>query len=231
MRQEKTYWEKVAETRWGRYTSEIEKEIILNGSVLANPPEFALEVGCEGGRWSKMLRDAGWKMICTDVNQESLNACKEKIPDAECIKVNPTDVTLPVDSNTVKLLLCIEVPPVINEDWFINEADRVLKKEGIAVLVFWNILSLRGLFIKLKTVFRKINRDELVFYKRRYYEQKKIYKRMGFEIIKEVGYCWFPFSRNSNSKLIPFFVYIEKFLGLRKITFFSPWVVTIFKRK
>ena len=70
-----TKWERVATTRWGAYVSDVEKRAILRGHHLAGTPRTALEIGCEGGRWSKMLNDLGWQMICADINSEALAVC------------------------------------------------------------------------------------------------------------------------------------------------------------
>jgi hypothetical protein len=63
-----TYWESIAQTRWGSYITEIEKRAILKSNNLSKKPSNALEIGCEGGRWSKLLSDLGWNMTCTDIN-------------------------------------------------------------------------------------------------------------------------------------------------------------------
>lgn len=226
----KTYWETAAETRWGKYITEIECNMILEGLELAGNPGKVLEVGCDGGRWLKILSDKGWEVICTDVNQESLNILKQKIPYALCIKVEPTETKLPVNNNHVNFLLCIEVAPVINENWFIDEAYRVLTNNSITVLMCWNKLSARGLFYLIKELIGFKGRHSEDYYKRSYTEWKSKFILKGFTIIKEVGFCWFPFSRESNSPLIPFFTKIEKILGLRKIIRFSPWVVLIARK-
>lgn len=83
-----TFWEKAAITRWGSYLTEIEKAVILKAHQLSGLPGTALEIGCEGGRWSKLLSEAGWKVICTDIDVESLALCRKRIPDATCIGGN-----------------------------------------------------------------------------------------------------------------------------------------------
>lgn len=170
-------------------------------------------------------------MTCTDVSQESLNICKQKIPDASCIKVEPTEKKLPAGSEVFDLLLCIEVAPVIQEDWFIDEAYRVMNKNSTAILMCWNRLSLRGFFVLLKDSFRIKGKHDEGYYKRSYPEWKSKFETKGFKIIKETGFCWFPFSRESNSRFIPYFVALERMLGLRKIIRFSPWVILVAKKR
>lgn len=46
--------------------------------------------------------------------------------------------------------------------------------------------------------------------------QKRI-KNSGFEIVYEIVYYWFPFSRSSNHFLVPFFVKLEKLMCLQRL--------------
>ncbi len=52
----------------------------------------------------------------------------------------------------------------------------------------------------------------------------------GLEILKAVGYAWSPFTRVSNSKLVPFAVTLEKNLKLCHLTALSPWVVVVARK-
>lgn len=108
-----THWEKVAGTRWGTYITGVEKRAILKAHDLSGEPKTAIEIGCESGRWSKLLTDLGWNMICVDIDEAVLKICHKKIPTANCILVNQNDNKLPCVSESVRLLLCIEVAPVI----------------------------------------------------------------------------------------------------------------------
>jgi hypothetical protein len=215
-----TYWERVARTRWGSYISEIEKRAILRAHALCRKPSTALEIGCEGGRWSKLLPDLGWNMVCTDVDENALRTCKKRIPTANCILVNPDERTLPCASESVRLLLCIEVGPIMEVDWFINEASRVLKNDGLIVGVFWNLLSVRGLFAHIKASLT----GNFDYYQQPYVSWRNNLLNRGYHILCEEGFCWFPFSRASNSILIPYFASLEKKLGLHRLAVISPWI-------
>jgi SAM-dependent methyltransferase len=223
--EEDTFWEKTAQTRWGCYVSKIEKQVILKASNWAksNSINTALEIGCEGGRWSKMLAEQGWSMVCTDINPECLEICQRKIPGAECILVAEEDRTILAEPSTVGLLLCIEVPQVINSDWFISEAFRVLNPDGFVVCVFQNRRSYRAYLHRLARSKRTVDYYGVVAYP----EWRKKLCEQGFKLIDEVGFCWAPFSRHSNSMLIPLFTYLEQLLGLRQLTSISPWIIFI----
>src|SRR5579871_1312068 len=106
---ESTYWEAIADTRWGRYVSQLEKAAILRAHHLATRPTTALEIGCEGGRWSRILSDLGWSLTCTDIDPELLRVCQRRLPEARCVLVDPNSTELPSETASIGLLLCIEV--------------------------------------------------------------------------------------------------------------------------
>lgn len=221
--QHNTYWEKVASTRWGAYVTDIEKRAILKAHDLSNEPATALEIGAEGGRWSMLLTDLGWSLICTDINKNTLAICRERIPAANCILMRPDEKRLPCESESVGLLLCIEVPPVMQADWFVSEASRVLQNNGMLVGVFMNLLSFRGLFAHMRSSFK----GEYDYYKLSYPSWRNQLFCSGYSMRYEEGFCWFPLNRTSNSVFVPYFVRLEKWLGLRKMALFSPWIVFI----
>ena len=67
IREPRTVTEKRAFRRWGNYITRLENEMIHEASRLAGGSGDALDVGCDGGRWAKLLSDLGWKMTCTEL--------------------------------------------------------------------------------------------------------------------------------------------------------------------
>ena len=223
------YWENIATTRrYVKYTSEIEKRIILNARFLALKQTTALDIGCEGGRWSKLLEDAGWRLICTDVSQRALNICKKRIPNAICVLSSPNDSQFPCETESIGLALCIEVPEVINADWFFDETFRVLQKGGLVVGVFFNRLSWRGLVHHFLAF---LKRRSAYVYRFSYPEWRKRLRKRGFFVVYEEGFGWSPVSKTSNSLLVPVVSSIERNLGLRKIVSLSPMVIFIAQKE
>lgn len=219
----RTYWEEVASTRWGNYVTSIEKWAILQAHELRRKkPTIALEIGCEGGRWSKTLADIGWQMVCTDIDEAALRLCKQKVPSATFILADSANDNIPYKSQDIDLLLCIEVRPVIQADRFIPESLRVLRKDGLIVGVFWNLLSLRGIFAHIKNYGKPWD-----VYTKLYVSWRKKLISSGYRMLHEEGLCWGPFGRDSNSILIPLFTKLEEILGLRKLAALSPWVVFV----
>ena len=215
-----TMWEAVATTRWGRYTTEVVESAVLAAAGMAGTPGAALEVGCEGGRWSRLLSNMGWTLTCTDIDAKALAVCQQRLPAANCIHVSPSATTLPCAAASASLLLCLEVFPVMDSAWFAREANRVLSAGGVLVGVTLNRTSLRGMFVRAKQFLT----GKSGFYKSSYAEWRRRMESAGFTLAFERGYCWFPFARSSNSVFAPFFVSLERRLGLGHLTAFSPWV-------
>src|SRR5664279_3422830 len=133
-----TYWERVSTTRWGRYLTDIETRAINLATKMSGGPGTALDIGCDGGRWSTVFLTQGWKVICTDIRPKVLEICQCRLPLAKCILVKPTDTSLPCDIDAVNCILCMEADPVISSEWFIEEASRVLAAGGILVATINN---------------------------------------------------------------------------------------------
>lgn len=220
-----TYWERVAVTRFGRYLTQIEEELVHHGIALAGPAGAAVEIGCEGGRWSQLLVQSGWTVTCTDIDPQSLEVCRQRLPACRCILVDAADTTLPCSSASAQLLLCIEVT-VIQQRWFIEEAARVLEPGGILVCSCNNKLSLRA---TAHRVLRR-GRAKAVYYERSYPSLRTDLRDAGFQIVEQRGCCWIPFSRASDSRLIPQLGRLEQRLGLHHLPSISPWVVLIARK-
>jgi 2-polyprenyl-3-methyl-5-hydroxy-6-metoxy-1,4-benzoquinol methylase len=216
-------------TRWGRYTTEVAGRVIAIACEMAGGPGAALEVGCEGGRWSRLLADRGWTMTCTDCDTDALSICQQRIPRATCISVSPDAITLPCDSGSIRLLLCLEVFPVMDSTWFAREASRVLDDQGVLVGITLNRTSLRGMFVRAKK--HLVGESGFYpFYTVSYATWRRRIREAGFEIAHERGYCWFPFSRESNSVFVRFFVSLERLLGLDRVPSLSPWVAFVARK-
>src|SRR5947209_16657960 len=79
-------WEQMAsQSRYIQYTDAATREMLLRAHALSRTPSLALDVGCEGGRWSAVLADHGWSLICTDINEQSLAFCQRRLPQARCL--------------------------------------------------------------------------------------------------------------------------------------------------
>jgi ubiquinone/menaquinone biosynthesis C-methylase UbiE len=222
------HYDRVAETRWGRYLTHAEKQAILSAHRASSAPSTVLDVGGGGGRWSQLLCQLGWRAICSEVNERSLAVCQERLPSATCILVNQSDEVLPVDDQSVSMVLCMEVFAVMPTLWFMEEAARVIRPEGLLVGVFNNKCSFRG---QLKHAMHRVRGSTGFDYYNTCYKPWKAAMRLrGFEFIYEDGMCWLPFSRGSDSRLIKPLVALERKLYLHRVPDLSPWIVFVARK-
>ena len=222
-----TFWENTAETRWGNYITRIERQALLAAHSAFAQPGNGLEIGCEGGRWTRMLSDLGWQMTATDIDPQALQLCQERNPAVHCVLVQPDDQELPAATASVDLLLRLEVPPLDTCAWFHSEAARVLKRGGKLVGTLNNLLSWRGAAVSLKS--KLLHRRH--FYSVTFPAFQKTLAEHGFSIDTADGCCWPPFGRQSNSRLVPAAIALERAFGLRRLPSISPWVVYIATRQ
>jgi len=220
------FWEPVADLRWGKYISSIERHAIDFALSKTEVASLALEVGAEGGRWSKLLSDQGWRVTCTDINEDALKVCQNRIPSANCILVDKHATHFPCETDCLGMLLAIEVHELVEQKWFVLEASRTLKAHGLFVGVFQNKSSWRAL---VKNSLHEEN-DKLTHYTASYAPWRNQMRAQGFEMLLEMGICWMPFGRKSNSMLIPLAVRVEKWIGLRRLPSFSPWIVFVARK-
>ena len=95
------------------------------------------------------------------------------------------------------------------------ECYRTLKSNAPLILSFGNKSS-------LKSQIRELRGKS---YKHSYCRVMQSLSKIGFVVVKKMGYNWLPFGRTSESRLIPFLARLEKLLALRRIPRLSPWVI------
>ncbi len=205
--------------------------MILKARAMAAPIAHALDIDCEGGRWSKLLVDADWQVTCTDVNARSLAACRRRLPTAQCIQVSADDRTLPCADRSIRPALCIEVALVIEADWFGDEISRVLEPDGWLVGVFWNRMSWRGLAHNATRRWRRAAAQDWPWYARSYIPWRKDMQVRGFQFVCEEGFAWLPFGCQSDSALVRPAARVERALGLRALPSVSPWVAFMARKQ
>jgi SAM-dependent methyltransferase len=224
-----TYADKLAMKSWGKYVIDFEQDAILKALKLAGRPTQALDWGCGSGRWSKLLAGLGWQVTCVDVDEHSLEVCRRNVPGAVHILTDRSARTVDCPEKSVDLLLCIEVGPVIETDWYLAEANRVLRPGGLLFNVWWNKYSWRGLACRLKCKLTG-NKNGKYYYNFSFWEQKRRLREQGFKLCAAEGFCWSPFGRASDSRWVPFFVQLERLLGLNRCVAFSPWLAVIARK-
>jgi len=222
----RTYWDRVNERRWGQYLSALEERTVQQALELRSSPGVVVDIGCGSGRWSAMAVKAGWKAICLDVDRETLSICQHHVPSADCRLLDLNWTTLPVATRSAQAVFCVEVFNVMGQERLDMEVDRVLAPGGMFVGVFGNLLSWRGLLAQLPLRGSK----QRGFYPRTYGSWRREMKGRGFEFVHEEGYGWGPFSRCSDSPLIPLSIQFEQHMGLRRCKRVSPWVIFVARK-
>ena len=218
-------WERLmAKTRYGRYADAVESKMVFYALDRQRTPGTLLDIGCEGGRWSKLFADRGWQVTALDIDAEVLRICKERIKTACCTLVTPNEQRFPVPDESVDIALCIEVGPVIHRPWAIGEFARALKRGGRLVGVCWNRSSWRGVLYHSAPALRTTGSDPLVGFPIRYLDFKTRMQEHGFRFERESGYAWGPFRRTSNSPWMSMWAAVETYTGLQSLIRFSPMV-------
>lgn len=202
--------------------------MILRGEALAQPPTKAVDMGCGGGRWSSLLAGRGWDVTSTDIDPQSLAVCQRNVPGAKCVLVKSTDQRIPVASGSLRLVLCMEVPQIVEAEWWPAEVYRVAAEGGIIIGVQFNVRSWRSVAWRWKR--RLTNRLGDGSYSISYSDWRNRFLGTGFAMVREEGYCWGPFSRDSNSAFVHIFAKAERALGLHRIVLWAPWVLFIARK-
>jgi ubiquinone/menaquinone biosynthesis C-methylase UbiE len=223
-----TFWDKVNSGRWGQYLNGIEKEAVQRANLLVGKPGVCVDMGCGSGQWASLLEGAGWSLTCIDIDEQVLAICRRNVPSANFILTNASSQSIPTVSQGADLLLCIEAP-VLDTNWFLTEADRVLKEGGFFVGVWLNSFSWRSFAWRVRHLLK--GNQGLRFYGGSYGKWRKKLAKAGFDVAYENGYCWGPFTRESNSWMVPIFSKAERWLGLNHWAVCSPWVVFIARKK
>lgn len=173
-------------------------------------------MGCEAGRFSLILAERGWSMICADIDEQALELCQQRIPEARCVLLAEDNRELPCSDASLGMLLCIECP-VMPAEWFAREATRTLRTGGVLVGVFHNRLSWRGALASIRGY-------QDGWYSNSYPSWRRAMRARGFNIVREAGWRWPPFCHTSNSPLLPLALAAERAMGLHKLAAVSPLV-------
>lgn len=163
-------------------------------------------------------------MVCTDTRTEAVELTKRRLPAARCVLVNAADTILPTETGSVDLLLCIEVEAVSSQEWFIREVARVLTRRGVMAATLLNRSSLRAVVHAARDGGSASRAGARGRYEVGYKAWRNKLVQSGLQPIYEEGFCWAPFSRNTTSHSIHWFVQAERLLRLNHLVTISPWV-------
>ena len=226
----KTRWESAGATAWGSYLTEAHRRVLVRALGLAPGQGAAMDVGCEGGRWSRYLVERFTPTICTDIDPAVLGICAERLPQATCVLTGVADERFAVGDGELAMLVVFEVDPVVSAPWFSKEAARVLQTGGVLAFTHINPASLRGVAYRGLALVNRARREREFYRGPSYASVRRSLVRAGLEMVHEEGLAWPPFTRESDSRLIPAAVRLERALGLPRLVPVSPWVLGLARR-
>jgi ubiquinone/menaquinone biosynthesis C-methylase UbiE len=211
---EETHWEKAAKTKMGQYLTKIETDFISEAFSLDKDDVTIMDVGAEAGRFSLLAKNKNATVVSIDIDCYSLKRLKRKNRNVHIIQADARK--LPIKNEVFDVIFMIEVLDYINElQTAFVECKRALKPSSSCFLSFGNKSSIKS----------KIKQTRGQAYRHSYRNVVKCLNTSGFEIKKKTGYSWILFGRTSENKLLPVLAKFEKYIGLRKIPRFSPWVI------
>ncbi len=198
----------------GKYLTNFETAFINKSVMLDKENLTVMDVGAEAGRFSLIASNHNATVVSIDVDSYALKRLKLKNKQINIIRADARK--LPLRDDLFDVVFMIEVLDYIPElqEAFL-ECKRTLKTNASSILSFGNKSSLKA---KLKSIKGKS-------YRHNYREVIKCLSATGFTINKKTGYSWLPFGRTSQNQLIPILAGVERFLELRRIVRFSPWVI------
>jgi ubiquinone/menaquinone biosynthesis C-methylase UbiE len=210
---EETHWERAAKTRMGKYLTRMETDFIFK-SIKPLQTFTIMDVGAEAGRFSLLTSNSEATIIGIDIESYGLKRLKRKAKDINVIQADARKI--PIKEGVFDAIFMIEVLDYIAElGEVLTESHRTLKSNASLFLSFGNKSSLKS---KLRDLRGKS-------YRHSYNRIMRCLSKIGFVVVRKMGYNWLLFGRTSENRLIPFSAGIEKLFGLRRIPSLSPWVM------
>ncbi len=197
----------------GKYLTQLETDFISKSVNLSKENLIIMDVGAEAGRFS-LLAANNATVVSIDVDSYSLKRLKMKNKHVNVIQADAR--RMPLKDKIFDVVFMIEVLDYIPElELAFAECNRTLKPYASCILSFGNKSSLKS----------KLREMQGKSYQHSYKEAVQNLCRTGFTIKKKMGYSWLPLGRVSQNKLVPVLAGIERFLGIRSVPRFSPWVI------
>ena len=197
---EETHWERAAKTCMGKYLTRMETEFIFK-SIKPSQTCTVMDVGAEAGRFSLLSSDKNATVIGIDIDSYGLKRLKLKTKDINVIQADARKI--PLKDDTFDAIFMIEVLDYITElDEALAECQRTLKSNAPLFLSFGNKSS-------LKSQLRELREKA---YRHSYNRVMQCLSKIGFVVIRKIGYNWLLFGRTSESRLVRFRLASKSFL-------------------
>lgn len=137
--------------KYSDYAVSLDRPDILkvqkNVLSLFETPARLLEIGCADGMLAEHFVDRGWNVSAIEISEESAKNALGKGLD---LKIGNVEEGIPFDKDTFNLVIAMEViEHIFDTDFFLKEAYRVLKSDGVLILTTPNLLSLANRLLVL----------------------------------------------------------------------------------
>ena len=225
------YWDAVARTAMGRYVTAIESSFIEQAiNQLARPPAVAVDAGAGSGRVTRVLAARAGHVIATEAKEELIAPLSKIAPNVTPQLVSSESVALPLQDESVDIVIAIEAAALTHSPEFHRECARVLRPGGVLVLTLQNRASWKGLLARLRRGHYRAEHGA-TYYAWSFADLKRGLGDAGFRVTRAMGLNWLPFMRDSDNGLIGPLSTVERALGLRKLASVSPWVLVAARRE
>lgn len=226
------YWDVNNRTRMGRYLTAVETDFI-NACLQHEPTVHSiLDVGGGSGRFAIPLEKKGYRVVVTEVAALPLRWLKIRHPAAQAVLTSRDAIAWPIRAASVDWVLAIEIP-LVERPWFWQECYRVLRPGGCVITVATNRDSYKGALYTIRPLLNRflsspegktwaLRRD---FYGQSAQALVRLLEAHRFRLEQALGFNWLPAGRRSELPLIPMLAALERALGLRRLAFYSPWVI------
>lgn len=216
-------WDAVNATQMGEYLT-LHEVTFINKFLYLKPIQCCLDIACGSGRFSSLIENKGIFVIAVDMNRAGLELMKSKIQKNNIELVQADATHIPLKEGTFDAIISIETIDYLNAEHFLQSCSRILKIGG-------SLLFTSGNRNSYKMHLHSLLGTSPIFYRYSTEDIRHILVGCGFRIDYMKGFNWIPFKRNSDSKQIPFFAFIEKLLSLSSYPSLSPWVFFVATKK
>lgn len=213
------FWDMVRHTAMGRYHYEHEYGFIRRHMERARPPRRILDIACGSGWMSEPLYRSGLKVVGLDLNRLALAHYRQRVGNIPLVAADA--LQLPFSDNSFDCVIAIECFEYFPEyHRFLQVVNRVLTKGGLLIFDTLNRRSykwrLKGLVGRPLTYpSPRVSCDDVL----------RATVDHGFDVQEVSGYNWVPFTKESDSRLLPIAALIEKTLRLDRCYKLSPRIL------